>query len=124
MRRFFIAAFAVITLPAAFAASPFDGKWIVHVDGLNRSSTDVVLADGKGTFTTYASGVIAKNDPCMNKQLPAIVKAASDTEVTIDVDGNSVLKGCLSASLVLHPAADGAWTGALPEGTVMTWRRK
>ena len=123
MRKSFVAAFAAIALPAAFAASPFDGKWIVHIDGFNRISTEVVLTDGKGTFTTYASGVIAKNDPCMNKRLPIVVKAASDTEVAVDIDGNSVLKGCLSGSFVLHPGADGTWTGTLPAGTAMTWTR-
>ena len=124
MRRFFLAVSAAVVLPAAFAASPFDGKWSVHIDRMIHGSTEVVLTDGAGTYTTYASGTYAKENPCANKRLPAVVKAASDTEVTIAVDGNSVLKGCYTGNIVLHPAADGSWTGAFADGTAMTWTRK
>ena len=108
---------------AALAAPAFDGKWIVHLEGMNKSSVEVTLADGKGAWEMYASGAAAKGDPCVNRALPVALKSATDAEVTIAVDGNSYLKGCLNETLVLHPAADGTWTGVLSTGQAMTWTR-
>ncbi len=123
MRKFFLMTAVAATVQAALAASPFDGKWTVHVGEAKRTSVEVALSDGKGTWTMYGSGSISRDNPCMNKRLPVVVKSATDTEVSIDIDGNSVLNGCLTGNLVLHPGADGTWTGVLPGGAAMTWAR-
>ena len=124
MRRLFVMIPMLAALPLAFAAPGFDGKWGVSFGQSTRMSGEVTISDGTGTWTVYGGGGASKNNPCLNKRFPAVVKSVTDAEVTIDIDGNSVLKGCLTETLVLHPGADGAWTGMLGSGLAMTWARE
>ena len=124
MHKFFPMIALATALQAAHAEPSFDGKWSVQAAQKGRMSIEVALADGKGTWTFFGGATRSKDDPCVNKRLPAVVQSATDAEVTIAVDGNSVLNGCLTGTLVLHPAADGTWTGVLPGGAPMTWTRQ
>ncbi len=81
-----------------------------------------VFIDGKGSVTFY--GPAKWGNPCLGKPLPAIVKSVSETEVLIEVDGKSVLRGCFTGTLALHPGDDGTWIGTLPTGLTSTWTRE
>jgi hypothetical protein len=55
--------------------------------------------------------------------MPLTVKSVSDAEVVLELDGASVLKGCFSGFVTLHPGADGTWTGAFEDRPMMVWTR-
>ncbi len=124
MRKLFVMIPTLAALSVALAASTFDGKWGVSFGPSARRSGEVVISDGKGTWIVYGGGVASKQNPCLNKRFPAVIKSVADAEVMIDIDGNSVLKDCLTETLVLHPGADGTWTGVLGSGVTMTWARE
>ena len=124
MHKPLVAASLLGALSVAFAAGPFDGTWNVSLSDGAKKQVEVSLSDGKGTWTHFGGGAASKNNPCVNKKLPAVVKSATDSEVAIDIDGNSVVKGCLTETVVLHPGAGGTWTGTLASGVTMTWTRE
>lgn len=124
MRKKLWALFIVAALPTARAATPFDGKWTVSFGQWSVSAGEVTLIEGKGSWIIFAPNKAAITNPCFNRHLPAVVKSASDAEVMIDIDGNSVLAGCLTETLILHPGANGTWTGVLGSGMAMTWARE
>jgi len=124
MKTLFAMIFLLFGTQVAIAAGAFDGKWGVSLGGNGTSKVEVLLGDGKGTWTHFGGGGASKNNPCLNKKFPAVVKTATESEVTIDIDGGSVVKGCLTETIVLHPGVDGVWTGTLASGTTMTWTRE
>ena len=124
MRSLFALVPILATLPVALAASTFDGEWGVSFGRSATKSGEVTISDGKGSWIVYGGGVASKDNPCLNKRFPLVIKSVADAEVMIDINSNSVLKGCLAETLVLHPGVDGTWTGVLGSGVTMTWARK
>ncbi len=124
MRRCLSALLIVSTLQSALAANGFDGEWSVTYrkgSPAGRVRNIVSIADGKGTWTSFASNTVSKQNACINRTLPLVVTSADDAEVVLEF--KAALNGCLSGTLVLHPSADGSWTGSLEGGDPMFWVR-
>jgi len=126
MRRCLITLLIVCTLSSAFAADGFDGNWHVTYrrgSAPGRLRNTVSIVDGKGTWTSFASNGVAKQNACINRPLPLVVKSVNTAEVVLEFDSKGSLNGCFSGTLVLHPGDDGSWTGSLEGGDPMFWVR-
>jgi hypothetical protein len=110
---------------ATLAASPMEGAWSGTATAPNwKLDIELSIAGDAGTYHPIVhGGYRGKENPCLGKTYPLTVAAKSDTEVTIDIDMEHVLRGCGHPVITLHPGDDGTWTGKSEAGTVFTLKR-
>ena len=125
MYRTTLALIAVFTLSSAIfaqTANPYNGTWALLMEGFERAKVQgtVVVKDEGGTWSTTVS---ARLDPCIGRDAPLTVQAASPEELVVKVNRSQVLTGCPDFTLKFKKVDDKTMKAELTGGRTVTLTR-
>lgn len=118
--------FASLAVHAADTSS-LKGKWAGTVNNAKgeRVQVQLTVADaGKATLRLAQSEGYVTRDECLDRDIPVVVTAQTATELTVDIKGESVLKGCINESATLKVIDAKTLQSTLKDGRTMTLSRK
>jgi hypothetical protein len=120
-------AFAAMASAQDAPAASHDGTWAVSGTTFEGRplNAELVLTGYVGTWRLYARGATAaKNNPCLLKNFPVVVKTSTVDELTIHVDGRDLIPGCSEFTVTLKPAGNNALDGTTQRGSTIHIERK
>lgn len=90
----------------------------------DEAGVELSIAASEGTWRMSMLGSKGAKNPCLRRDFPVTVEARSATELFVDINGASVLKGCITTSGVLTSADGNTLEGALKDGRKVKLNRK
>ena len=114
----FISCLILLSASTAFSqqSDSLLGKWtgFMTSQGGRETAVELVIGDTGGTwrFTLQGGG----KNPCLGKAFPVSVTAHSATELSLDINGAKVLKGCIQTSASLTSSDGKSLQGKLGDG--------
>lgn len=119
-----LAALAIATSATAQDANKaYDGKWLVKIALDNyRGEADVVIEGNAGTYKRRVAG--RRDDPCVGREVPIEITAATAEGLEYMVYGSKALKGCPDGKVTLKRLPDGTLDGQASNGARMTHIRQ
>ena len=118
--------FASLAVHAADAPS-LKGKWTGTINNAKGEPVQVqmtVTDATHGILRLAQSGGYVTRDECLDRDIPVVVTAQSASELTVDIKGDSVLKGCINESATLKIIDAKTVQSTLKDGRTMTLNRK
>lgn len=120
MRNYIAGPLALVIPLMAFSqqVNSFQGKWAGTMVAKNGGevSIELVINEAAGTWRLIARGMQGKNNQCFGKNFPVKVISHSETGLELDIDGASVLQGCIDQTATLKSSDNKTLEGALRDG--------
>ena len=118
-------AFFLATSVNAQQTNVFAGTWSgVMSTQAGDIPVTLVLTEAAGAWRMGAKGGMARRNPCLEKDMPVVVKSHSSTELAIAIEGATVLKGCIDATANLKSTDGKNLEGSLNDGRRVKLNRK
>jgi hypothetical protein len=117
----------LISLPsAAQQTDSLVGKWsgVMTTQKGAEVGVELTLTDSGGTWHMSMRGGMGRQNPCLGRDLPVVVKSQSATALTMDISGASVLRGCIDATATLTSADGKRLEGTLDDGRSVKLTRR
>jgi hypothetical protein len=93
----------------AQVAPHFRGDWTVTWQAqASAQQAKLVLTESGGKWQTQNR---ARNNPCVGREVPVVVQSASDDEVSLKLDFESVIPGCPNGQVTLRRVDDKTISG-------------
>ncbi len=118
---------ALITLPsAAQQTSSLAGKWsgVMTTQKGVEVGVELALTEAGGTWHMSIRGGMGRQNPCLRRDFPVAVKSQSATELTMHINGASVLRGCIDATATLTSTDGKHLEGTLDDGRSVKLTRR
>lgn len=102
------------------------GKWsgVMSTQKGGEVSVELDVAETGGTWRMSMPGGKGRNNPCLERDIPVTIKSLSTAELSIDINGASVIKGCIDASASLRSTDGKHLQGSLTDGRRVSLSRK
>lgn len=107
----------------AYAANPYNGRWDISFEGVKNVEMGgtVVVKDEGGTWKVHAEN---KQNPCVGRESPIVVKTATGSELVFDVERSKGLASCKDWTVKLKRVDDNTLKGQFADGREITLERE
>ncbi|MFT7776502.1 hypothetical protein [Roseateles sp.] len=125
--RLKLASLLLLAATFAHAQQPsFQGTWTGQAVSGTGSQVRVVLtiAGNGGKLRLSPSVNYVTTDQCHDRDIPVVVEAQTESELTFAIQGEKVLHGCINESATLKVVDAKTLKGTLKDGRSMTLVRK
>ena len=90
----------------------------------NELTIKANISELNGTWVYASSGNSKKAGPCLNRELPLLIKTLSNTKMMFSVDGASQVAGCPSFNVNFERSDDQTLTGVFGDGRSVTLKKE